>query len=70
MARAFSMFHKGDFVTINQDVGIVVMTGDELPGDMGDHTGVWFGRCEERVPEVRTIPTEYLEPGPTPALKH
>ena len=69
-AEAFPMFQKGAFVTINGEVGIVVMTGDELPGDMGDHSGVWFGRCEQGIPEVRTIPTEYLEQGPAPVLRH
>ena len=64
------MFQKGDFVTINQEVGIVAMTGEELPGDMEDHTGVWFGTFVQGVPEVRTIPTEYLEAGPRAVLRH
>lgn len=64
------MFKKGDFVTINNRVGVVVMTGEDLPGDMGDHTGVWFGTYEEGIAEVWTIPTEYLSPGPEPVMKH
>ena len=64
------MFKKGEFVTINKEIGVVVKTGEELPGDSEDHTGVWFGTYEYGVPEVCTIPTEYLEKGPEPVLKH
>ena len=64
------MFKNGDFVTINNQIGVVVMTGEELPGDLEDHTEVWFGSYENDVPEVWTIPTEYLEKGPEPLLKH
>lgn len=64
------MFKKGDFVRINKQVGIVVMTGKELPGDSDDHTGVRFGTYENGVPEVWTVPTEYLEKGPELVLKH
>jgi hypothetical protein len=64
------MFKKGDFVTIDNKLAIVVMIGEELPGDMEDHTGVWFGTFEKGIPEVRTIPTEYLIAGPEPVLKH
>jgi hypothetical protein len=64
------MFRKGDFVIINKQIGVVVKTGEELPGDSQDHTGVWFGTFEKGVPEVLTIPTEYLENGPEPVLKH
>jgi hypothetical protein len=31
--RYLCMVKKGDFVTINHKVGVVVMTGDELLGD-------------------------------------
>jgi hypothetical protein len=68
--RYTSMFKKGDFVTINKKVGVVVMTGEELPSDMEDHTGVWFGMVEKEVPEVWTIPTEYLATGTEPVMKH
>lgn len=64
------MFQKGDFVSVNREVGVVVKTGEELPGDMGDHTGVWFGECVDGVPEARTIPTEYLEAIPRAMWKH
>jgi hypothetical protein len=64
------MFKKGDFVTINNEIGVVIFTGDELPGDMDDHTGVWFGPDERGVSDVYTIPTEYLKEGPEPVLKH
>ena len=64
------MLKKGDFVSINNEIGVVVLTGDDLPTEMGDHTGVWFGTFEEGVPEVWTIPTEYLATGPSPAMKH
>lgn len=64
------MFKKGDFVAINNRVGVVVLTGDELPGDSADHTGVWFGSDENAVPEIWTIPTEYLQRGPEAMLKH
>lgn len=36
------MFQKGDFVTINQNVGIVVMTGEELPGPAYSSCGKQF----------------------------
>jgi hypothetical protein len=64
------MHRKGDFVRINKQIGVVVMTGDELSGDLEDHTGVWFGTYEKDIPEVWTIPTKYLEKGPEPVLKH
>ncbi|HYV35978.1 MAG TPA: hypothetical protein VE988_09770 [Gemmataceae bacterium] len=64
------MFKKGDFVIINKQIGVVVTTGKELPGDSDDHTGVWFGTYENGVPEVWTIPTEYLEKGLEPVLYH
>lgn len=64
------MFNKGEFVTISKQVGVVVRTGEELPGDSEDHTGVWFGIYEKGVPEVWTIPTEYLEKAPEPVYKH
>jgi hypothetical protein len=66
----FAMFRIGDFVQINKQVGVVVRTGEELPGDSEDHTGIWFGTYEKGVPEVWTIPTEYLIKGPEPVLKH
>jgi hypothetical protein len=65
-----TLFGKGDIVTINGQLGVVVLTGKELGGDMEDHTGVWFGDAEEDIPEVWTIPTEYLSSGPQPKLKH
>jgi hypothetical protein len=64
------MFKKGDFVMINKDVGVVVLTGEEIPGDSLDHTGVWFGTYDKGSPEIWTIPTEYLKKGPEPVLKH
>ncbi len=64
------MFKQGDFVKLNKQVGVVVRTGEQLAGDLEDHTGVWFGKYEKGVPEVWTIPTDYLEKGPEPALKH
>ncbi len=64
------MFCRGDVVTIGNDVGIVVFMGSELPGDMSDHTGVWFGKVENGILEVKTIPTEYLRQGPKPTLVH
>lgn len=64
------MLKKGDFVTIDKNIGVVVLTGKELGGDLEDHTGVWFGTYEKSIPEVWTIPTEYLMKGPEPLLKH
>ncbi len=64
------MFEKGDFVKLNQEIGVVVLTGKELGADMDDHTGVWFGAMEQGLPEVWTIPSEYLVPGPEPVLRH
>lgn len=64
------MFNRGDFVKLDNRVGVVVITGEELPGDLDDHTGVWFGTCEHGVPEVWTIPSEYLKEGSEPVLKH
>jgi hypothetical protein len=64
------MFTKGDFVRINNRVGVVVLTGKELEGGLEDHTGVWFGASAGGEPEVWTIPTEYLLPGPQAVLRH
>ncbi|MBM4068917.1 MAG: hypothetical protein FJ271_08225 [Planctomycetes bacterium] len=64
------MFKKGDFVTINKEIGVVVMTGEEIPGDSCDHTGVWFGTYDKGFPEVWIIPSEYLKHGPESVLKH
>jgi hypothetical protein len=61
---------KGDLVKIGTQVGVVVATGQELEGDLNDHTGVWFGSFEKGRPEVWTIPTEYLTSGPKPVFKH
>jgi len=65
-----SNFSKGDFVTINGQVGIVAMVGAELPADMDDHCAVFFGTFEHDRPEIWTIPTKYLSPGPTFVFKH
>lgn len=64
------MFHRGEFVVINNDIGIVVRVGEELGNDAEDHTAVWFGTCENGKPEVWTIPTEYLKKGPQSVLRH
>lgn len=64
------MLKKGDFVRINQQIGVVVATGKELTGDLEDHTGVWFGTNEHGIPDVWTIPSELLEIGPEPVFKH
>jgi hypothetical protein len=64
------MFTKGEFVTINNQTGVVVLTGPELGSDLEDHTGVWFGIFEHGRPEIWTIPTEYLAEGPEPVMKH
>ena len=64
------MFTNGEIVTINKKVGVVVLTGQDMGGDLEDHTGVWFGGFEDGKPEVWTIPTEYLASGPEPVLKH
>ena len=64
------MLEKGSLVEINNQVDVVVMLGDELPGDCHDHAGVWFGDLENGAPEVWTVPLDYLKKGPTPVLKH
>ena len=64
------MFKTGDFVKVNERVGVAIMSGADLPGDLGDHVAVWFGTVEHGVPDVWTIPIENLEEGPTPTLKH
>jgi hypothetical protein len=64
------MFKKGDFVKVNERIGVVVMTGAELPGDSGDHAAVWFGTAKDGVPDVWTMPMEYLDEAPNPVLKH
>ncbi len=64
------MFKKGDFVTINKQVGVVIFCEGELGEYLQDHTAVWFGTLEKGAPEVWTIPTEYLENGPNYVLKH
>ena len=64
------MFEKGAVVTINGRVGVVVLTGNELSEALADHTAVWFGDVDDGVPEVWTIPTEYLSEGPRPVFRH
>jgi len=64
------MFKRGDFVQINKQIGVVVMIGEEIPGDSEDHTAVWFGAYDKGIPEVWAIPTEYLSAGPEPVVKH
>ena len=46
------MFQRGQIVTVNHRVGIVVFTGMELEGNLDDHTGVWFGTLDDGKPEV------------------
>ena len=68
------MFERGEIVTVDNRIGVVVRTGrdlcEEAGRDLDDHTGVWFGTMHEGLPEVRTIPTEYLSKGPAPNFKH
>jgi len=64
------MFNKGDIVRLDSKIGVVVFTGKDLPGDLEDHTGVWFGAVENGIPEVWTIPTEYLSQASQPKIKH
>ena len=64
------MWERGEFVTINGRVAVVVATGAELGEALSDHTAVWFGKAGEGPPEVWTIPTEYLNPGPEPVVRH
>ena len=61
---------KGEIVSVGGKVGVVVLTGKDLDGDLEDHTGVWFGSLENGRPEVWTIPTEYLSKGSEPIFKH
>lgn len=55
---------------LNEQVGIVSMEGADLPGDMEDHCGVFFGTFDHSQPEIWTIPSELLSPGPQFVLKH
>ena len=64
------MLNKGEFVVINNDIGLVAFTGEELEGDLADHTGVWFGHLENRRPVIYTIPTDHLVKGPKPEFRH
>ena len=64
------MLVKGDIVTINDRVGVIVLSGEDLGVEFEDHSGVWFGDAENGIPEVWTIPTEYLSKCPQPNLKH
>lgn len=64
------MFTKGEFVTLNDQIGVVILTGTDMGGDLEDHTGVWFGTNDQGSPEVWTIPTEYLRKGPEAVMKH
>lgn len=64
------MFEKGRIVTLDGRLGVVVLVGEELDEDMGDHTGVWFGDVEGGRPVVFTVPTEYLAAGPRPVMEH
>jgi hypothetical protein len=64
------MFERGAIVGIDHRIGVVVLTGKELGGDLMDHTGVWSGTIVVGIPEVWTIPNAYLSRGPQPTLKH
>jgi hypothetical protein len=64
------MFGKGEFVILNDQIGVVILTGLELGGDREDHTGVWFGTCHDSNPEVWTVLTEYLREAPSAVMKH
>lgn len=55
---------------INGQVGIVAMEGADLPADMEDHCGVFFGTFEGNQPEIWTVPLQYLSPGPKIVLRH
>ena len=64
------MFGRGEFVTVNGQVAVVVATGAEMGDDLADHTAVWFGAAGDGPPEVWTVPTEYLRPAPDPVVRH
>jgi hypothetical protein len=64
------MFQRGDFIILNSDVGVVVMNGVEMEGDLDDHTMVWFGEIENGLPVTYTVPTDYLKVGPAPEVRH
>ena len=64
------MFKAGDFVILNNRVGVVTRTGNDLGEQMEDHTEVWFGTFDKGLPEVFSIPTEYISVGPQAVKKH
>lgn len=64
------MHRTGETVVLHGRVGVGVLLGRDLGQGLGDHTGVWFGTSEDDRPEVWTVPTGYLTPGPPPALRH
>lgn len=50
---------KGDFVTIDKDIGVVIAVEFEknIPED---HVGIWFGEKDEfNTPVYRTVPKAY-----------
>lgn len=61
---------RGDFVTLNGRVGVVLATGAELGPELADHAAVWFGGVEAGQPAVWIVATEVLTPGPPPVFRH
>ncbi len=64
------MVSVGEFVRLGERLGVVVVTGESLGGDLADHSGVWFGTHEQGQPAVWLVPTDLLEPAPAPVLRH
>lgn len=61
---------KGDFVILNNDLGVIV-TLEYEKNTPEDHFGVWFGEKNElNYPIYRTVPIEYCELITNEIVKH
>jgi len=64
------MHEIGEFVTLNDRIGVVVQMPHQPGADLEDHVAVWFGLIENGRPEIWTVPAEYFLAGPSPIVKH
>ncbi|MBW1294153.1 hypothetical protein [Aquimarina litoralis] len=53
--------HKGDFVKVGNDIGVIVAIEGENNIPI-DHLGIWYGEKNDLGnPKYRTVPAEYCE---------
>ena len=50
------MFHRGDFVTINSRVGVIVIIREEMVSDPEDNAAGWFGNLKTAFPKYGQYP--------------